>query len=922
MILKGSQRGGALALAAHLLNARDNEHIEVAAINGFISDTIEGAFQEAHAASLATSCKQFLFSLSLSPPEDAVVGKQDFHSAIAVAMDRVGLAGQPHVVIYHEKNGRRHAHLVVSRIDGENLKAINLPFYKERLCDLSRELFLTHQWKLPKGHVDRALSDPLNYSLEEHQVAKRAKRDPKELKQLLKECWTQSDSKASFIAALEESDFRLCRGDRRAFVALDREGNIYSLSRWLGVKTKELSLRLGDPDELPSIENTLQEFERSAGSSDDVSTSAETDLRVARLDARIAALIDKKSELINTHRLERRNLRQAHDDQKFNLVREFKRTQSSLRHFWSWVVGKRTAIVAERQAVLDTFSEKQELEALALSNRQRIAIRNLRGQIADLSKQREAFVPQPKSVALSTLIQRPSDPDALLNKQQIRKQPDYVLQVITDKKANFYRNDILRTLSRYFDDPNELRTLSSQALRSSELLRLDGGSEANPRFTTQSFRNMETRMFALAETMAKRKAYGVQPKHVAAAIHRQNIALQKSAGATLSDEQRNAIEHVVNRRQLSAIVGLAGAGKSTLLSAANHAWTAQGYRVLGAALAGKAADGLQSASGIPSRTLASWELGWKHGRNPIQAGDILVIDEAGMVGSVQLSRIIKVADESGAKLVLVGDPDQLQPINAGTPFRVIADKIGFAELSEIRRQRDSWQKKASLDLARGRVVEAIQSYEDHGAVEYAHNTQDAIAALVEDYMVDYELNGDTETRLALAHRRMDVFTINQAIRAAKKSTGELTNENVYKTNHGLRAFAPGDRILFTKNDHDLGVRNGMLGRVHISSTNELTVRLDCSDDDSPEKCIVVKLNQYDHIDHGYAVTIHKSQGATVDNVFVLRSRGMDHHLDYVAYTRHRRNAKIYCESFVPSNKMQSIKSSHLSVEAYFDLEHD
>lgn len=241
MILKGSQRGGAKALALHLLNEADNDHVEVHSVSGFMCSDVEGALQEIQAIARGTNCKQFMFSLSLSPPLGALVSDQDFLDAIHQSMATLGLAGQPHIVIFHEKNARRHCHAVISRIDTDVMKAINLPFFKERLCELSRELYISHGWDTPKGHKDRVSSDPLNYSFEEHQTAKRAKRDPKVIKALLQQCWALSDSRDSFASALQEHAFTLCRGDRRGFVAVDREGTVYSLSRWLGVNAGVIS---------------------------------------------------------------------------------------------------------------------------------------------------------------------------------------------------------------------------------------------------------------------------------------------------------------------------------------------------------------------------------------------------------------------------------------------------------------------------------------------------------------------------------------------------------------------------------------------------------------------------------------------------------------------------------------------------------
>ncbi len=292
------------------------------------------------------------------------------------------------------------------------------------------------------------------------------------------------------------------------------------------------------------------------------------------------------------------------------------------------------------------------------------------------------------------------------------------------------------------------------------------------------------------------------------------------------------------------------------------------------------------------------ELSWKNGFNLLEPNDVLVIDEAGMIGTRQLSRFVKEAKMRGAKLVLVGDPEQLQPINAGTPFRELKDNIVHAELTEIRRQKDEWQRQASFDFAHDRADAALKAYADHGAVETSTNTSDAISKLVSDYMIDLELHGADYSRLALAYRRKDVHVINQGIRMARKSGGELANENLCKTRHGPRAFAAGDRILFTMNDHELGVRNGMQGTVEKVTGSKITVRFDSDGGENPRR-MTFSPKRYDAIDHGYATTIHKSQGATVDRSFVLGSRQMDRHLTYVAMSRHREAVRLYEDNTSP-----------------------
>ena len=217
MILVGSQRAGASALASHLMNDRDNDHVEILEIDGFLSDDLHGALQEAQAISKATKCKQFLFSLSLNPPEGFMLGEDPFREAADRAEEKLGLKGQPRAIVIHEKQGRRHAHVVWSRIDAETITAINLPHFKNRLRDLSRELFLDHGWELPHGLATYGGKNPLNFTLAEWQQAKRQDIDPREIKQMFRQAWERSDSLNGLKNALQDLDvsrFRAAPGAR------------------------------------------------------------------------------------------------------------------------------------------------------------------------------------------------------------------------------------------------------------------------------------------------------------------------------------------------------------------------------------------------------------------------------------------------------------------------------------------------------------------------------------------------------------------------------------------------------------------------------------------------------------------------------------------------------------------------------------
>ncbi|MGV1990056.1 Ti-type conjugative transfer relaxase TraA [Agrobacterium sp. 22-221-1] len=520
---------------------------------------------------------------------------------------------------------------------------------------------------------------------------------------------------------------------------------------------------------------------------------------------------------------------------------------------------------------------------------------------------------------------RLDDKAARRNAELIRQKPEQVLLLISNEKSVFDRHDIAKTLHRYInDDAQTFRNAFAAVMTSPALVELQAeridpetGNVSNARYSTREMIDLELAMARSAKRLHQAHCHRVDPRHVERAMERQDRSIRKSSGGMvaasdpssgLSDEQRHAIKHVAGPESIAAVVGFAGAGKSTMLAAAREAWEAQGYQVHGAALAGKAAEGLEESSGIQSRTLASWSYSWGHGRGMIDSSDVFVIDEAGMVGSRQLARFIGEAEARGAKIVLVGDHEQLQAIGAGAPFRAIAEQIGHVELSDIRRQRHDWQRQASVAFATHKTAEGLAAYRDHGDIHFAESRDAAMAEIVRDYVADSEKRADG-TRVAMAHRRVDVRALNAAIRSelqnrqrlershgpsagADRGNGEDGRELTFQTNNGKRAFAAGDRIIFLENNRDLRVKNGMLGTVEHVEPDKIIARLDGRGDDS----VSIPTDSYQAIDHGYATTIHKNQGATVDRAFVLASGTMDRHLAYVAMTRHRDSVQLYADS--------------------------
>jgi hypothetical protein len=244
MILKGSQRGSAMELGVHLLKA-DNEHVELHELRGFVSENVLGAMKEIQAVARGTRCRQPLFSVSFNPPDTEAVPIASFERAIEEVETANGLTGQPRIVVFHEKEGRRHAHCVWSRIDADTMTARPLPFFKNKLREVSKGLYLEHGWRMPMGLIDSSQRDPLNFNLSEWQQAKREGNDPRALKALLQECWAASDNASAFEQSLKERGIHLATGDRRSFVVVDFQGEVHSLPRALGLKTKAVAARLG-----------------------------------------------------------------------------------------------------------------------------------------------------------------------------------------------------------------------------------------------------------------------------------------------------------------------------------------------------------------------------------------------------------------------------------------------------------------------------------------------------------------------------------------------------------------------------------------------------------------------------------------------------------------------------------------------------
>lgn len=384
MILKGSQRANGGNLAAHLMNTRDNEHVALHELRGFCADDLEGAFKEAEAISRGTRCSQYLFSLSLSPPEDERVPVAIFEKAIDTIEEQLGLTGQPRAIVFHEKEGRRHAHCVWSRIDAETMTARPMSFFKNRLMDASRGLYLEHGWKMPDGIHDRAKRDPANFTLAEWQQAKRQGVDPRWLKQSIQECWNTSDDGKAFAQALKARGFSLARGDKRGFVVLDHQGEVFSLPKMLDVKTKEVRARLGDGASLPDVAST----QKLIGQRMTPAIRRHIEESRTRFQKRSATLGHAKMELTHRHRDARAKL---DNEQRAGWLAETKRRAArlprGLRGLWHRLTGEygKTRALNEEEAARTKL--RHEAQRQELIDQQLLQRRALQSQFKELRRE-------------------------------------------------------------------------------------------------------------------------------------------------------------------------------------------------------------------------------------------------------------------------------------------------------------------------------------------------------------------------------------------------------------------------------------------------------------------------------------------------------------------------------------------------------
>ncbi len=484
--------------------------------------------------------------------------------------------------------------------------------------------------------------------------------------------------------------------------------------------------------------------------------------------------------------------------------------------------------------------------------------------------------------------------------------PEHILTLIGAERTVFTLDELKEAFEKRL--PQEDGAVMLEKVSSAEpnvglntLVALEAwGPRGAQLFTTRAQITTEQNLVAQAKRMAAREVAWEEP------------ANPVSLSGRITGGQRRAGEAMLDAHGMVLVRGVAGSGKTTVLREAAAIWKARGFEVCGGALSGdatrKLGDGVKEMS---VASLAAWEAQWAKGWRPGGEGFVFVMDEAGMVGSDVWARVQDRVARLGGKLIAVGDPAQLQPVSASNAWMAVEAELGCLVIDRARRQVSRAERGWTEGFAAGGTAasDAIRGYERAGCVHFRETITDAITQLAG---ACYDMGTPDETRIALAYTRADVVRLNAAIREQALARGVVDAATVrsYGTveeEDGSRAllFGVGDRVVFQQPNQALGIPRNAGGTVIRTDAGRLALRLD----EAQGREVGLDRDEAAALDYGYAITIHRSQGLTVDHAFTLAHGYMDRHLLYVAMSRHVQSTQI----FVPRERIAGIDD--LAVQA-------
>jgi len=527
---------------------------------------------------------------------------------------------------------------------------------------------------------------------------------------------------------------------------------------------------------------------------------------------------------------------------------------------------------AKQHEALDTLYDRWRAEAAERGHDADTLVRQVTGRTA--GRDHDWTVSADVS---GQLFDRLAGPDGLTATASTFTRPD-VLVALGAGLAGARRTELEELTDRFLAE----RAVSVVADRALE----------ERRWSTPDLLGMEQRLVTAATGRTGEQAAVVSHQAVGEAL-----VAHPTAGA---DQQAMVRDLCQGGAGVAVVVGRAGTGKTFALGIARHAWQLDGYRLLAAAPTGLATMSLQG-EGFEDVATCDRLLGdLDRGREQLDARTVLVVDEAGMLGSRKLDRLLEHADQARAKVVLVGDDRQLAPIDAGGGFRALRLRLGASGLVENRRQHQAWEREA-LELVRsGLVEEAVAAYKAHHRVVAADSKPAATLALLQDWWTAWQQadHDPTQEVVVLAARRAEVDRLNTACQELLAAHGRLGPERLQVED---RQLAVGDRVVCGHNAiAELGVANGSRGTVTDLDPQGRTLTLRLDGHDSRE--VILPRSYLDgrgrgernrRVDLAYATTGHRAQGLTRGRALVRLTGTEDVNWLYVQLSRARHDTRLY-----------------------------
>lgn len=457
-----------------------------------------------------------------------------------------------------------------------------------------------------------------------------------------------------------------------------------------------------------------------------------------------------------------------------------------------------------------------------------------------------------------------------------------VLEVITRQRATFTGAQLERALGKEIKNELARAQFADKILDHAEAVHLaDRPGGPTTRYTTRSIIEAELYVLRAAEGLARSDRHYVADDKRAAVLGGQQFD-------GLTREQARAVRHATGAEGLAIIDGQAGTGKSFTMRAIRETYAAAGYWVIGLAPTNAVAQEMAGDGFGHAATVHSELFALNNGRTGWNSRTVVMVDEAAMLDTKLMAMLTAHAHEAGAKLILIGDDRQLSSIDRGGMFGALKDRHGASALSEVKRQHKVDERRAAEMMAEGNFHDALGIYDRKGAIHWTRTQGEARIELVEQWARESAASPD-KSRFVFAYTNDDVQQLNGALRAVRRMRGELGPDHELDTTHGRFAFAAGDRIQFTGTDKMQAIHNGTVGTVAAIDGTTITLELD----GRRPRTITFDAAEFRQFRHGYAGTIYRGQGKTLDQTYLYHSEHWRSAASYVALTRHREKADLF-----------------------------